>query len=109
MIGAAIEVHRLLGPGFLENVYEQALAHELTLRQIPFTRQIHIVVQYKDVPVGNYRGDIIADDKIILEIKAITALVPAHESQAHHYLIATGFRLAMLLNFGTESLQIQIS
>ncbi len=107
IIGAAMEVHRALGAGFLENVYEQALAYELTLRQIPFSRQMPVVVQYKSVTVGNYRSDIVVDEKIILEIKAVAALVAAHESQAHHYLKATGFRLALLLNFGTESLQIK--
>lgn len=107
VIGAAMEVHRLLGPGFLENVYELALARELTLRKIPFSRQILIGVRYKDADVGKYRADVIVDSKIILEIKSVTALVPAHESQALHYLRATGFRLAMLLNFGTDSLQIK--
>ena len=107
VIGAAIEVHKLLGPGFLENVYEKALAHELTLRQIPFGSQLWVSVQYKDIAVGKYRADFVVDDKIILEIKGSAALVARHEAQALHYLAATGLRLALLLNFGAASLQIK--
>jgi GxxExxY protein len=94
-IGAAIEVHKVLGPGFLESVYEQALAHALTLRNISFLRQAAISMKYKDIEVGIFRADFFIDNKIILEIKAVDSLVSAHESQAHHYLIATGFRLAI--------------
>jgi GxxExxY protein len=104
IIGAAIEVHRLLSPGFLENVYEQALAHELTVRQIPFGRKLPLKVHYEAVNVGDYKADIVVDGKIILELKAVATLAPAHESQAHHYLLATGLRLAMILSFGAESL-----
>lgn len=107
VVGAAIEVHKVLGPGFPEGVYEQALAHELSLRQIPFKRQTPILLKYKDITDGNFRTDFIVDDKIILEIKAITGLTGAHESQVHHYLRATGLSLAILLNFGADSLQIK--
>ena len=106
-IGAAMEVHRLLGPGFLEGVYEQALAVELGLREIPFRRQVPLTVLYKNVSVGDYRPDFVVDDRIIIEIKAVSDLASAHESQAHHYLVATGMRLAILLNFGARSLQIR--
>ncbi len=106
-VGGALEVHRLLGPGFLEAVYEQALAHELALRRIPFERQVSLLVMYKDTPAGEYRADFLIDGKIILEIKAASALTQAHEAQAHHYLTATGLRLAILLNFGTKSLQVK--
>ena len=107
VIGAAMEAHRLLGPGFPERIYEKALAHELCLRQIPFTRQKPIVVQYKDITAGRYKTDLIVDEKIIVEIKAISALTSAHEAQTIHYLAATRFRLALLLNFGCKSLQIK--
>ena len=107
VIGAAIEVHRMLGPGFLKNVYEKALAHEFTLRQIPFSSQLWVSVQYKDITVGKYRADFVVDDKIIMEIKASSALVAKHDAQALHYLAATGLRLALLLNFGAASLQIK--
>ncbi len=107
IVGAALEVHRALGPGFLELVYEKALAHELVLRKIPFERQFPLRVKYKDADVGKYRVDFIVDQKIVLEIKGISALSPAHTSQAYHYLAATGLRLAILLNFGAKSLQVR--
>jgi GxxExxY protein len=107
VIGAAIEVHKLLGPGFLEMVYERALAHEFILRQIPFARQSPIPVQYKGIRVGRYKADLVVDSKIILEIKSAITLTRSHDAQALHYLTATGSRLALLLNFGREALQIK--
>jgi len=107
VVGAAQEVHRLLGPGFLESVYEYALAHEFSLRGIPFERQAALTVTYKETCAGEYRADFIIDGKIILEIKAVTALVPAHEAQTLNYLATTGLRLAILLNFGSKSLQFK--
>jgi len=103
--GAAMEVHRVLGPGFLEAVYQAALEHELTLRGIPFESQKRLEVTYKDKIVGEYIADLVVDGKIILELKAISALNKAHEAQAHNYLAATGLRLALLLNFGAKSLE----
>ena len=107
VIGAAMEVHKLLGSGFLESVYERALALELTGRQIPFERQVPIKVMYKQSQVGEYRADFLVDGKIILEIKATSAVIAGHHAQALHYLTATGLRLALLLNFGTRSLQFK--
>ena len=103
--GAAMEVHRILGPGFLEAVYQAALEHELTLRGIPFEPRKELPVTYKGQSVGMYIADIVVDGKIILELKAISALNNAHEAQAHNYLTATGLRLAILINFGAPSLQ----
>jgi GxxExxY protein len=105
IVGAAMEVHRILGPGFLEAVYQAALAHELTLRGIQFEQFKHLPVTYKGVLVGEYIVDFVIEGKIILEIKAVSALNSAHEAQAINYLTATGFRLALLLNFGAASLQ----
>jgi len=105
IIGAAMEVHRILGPGFLEAVYQAALEHELTLRGIPFEAQKRLAVTYKGRLVGEYVADIVVDGQIILELKAISALTKAHEAQAHNYLAATGLRLAILLNFGAKSLE----
>ena len=107
LIGAAMEVHRNLGSGFLESVYEHALALELKAREIVFERQVPIMVMYKQMQIGEYRADFLVDNKIILEIKATTALIPEHYAQALHYLAATGLRLALLLNFGTQSLQFK--
>jgi len=105
VVGAAQEVHRVLGPGFLEAIYEEALAHELTLRSISYERQKLLKVNYKGLLLGEYRADLVIEKRIILEIKAITSLTAAQEAQALHCLAATGFRLAILLNFGRESLQ----
>ena len=105
VVGAAMEVHRTLGSGFLESVYEAALAHELALRGIPFEQQKRLLVSYKDQPVGEYVADLIVDGQIILELKAVSGITPAHEAQAHNYLAATGLRLAIILNFGAASLQ----
>ena len=105
IVGAAMEVHRILGPGFLEAVYQAALAHELTLRGIRFEQFKRLPVSYKGVLVGDYIADFVIEGEIILELKAVSALTKAHEAQAHNYLAATGLRLAILLNFGVESFQ----
>jgi len=104
-IGAAMEVHKILGPGFLETVYQLALAHELTLRKIPFEQQVRLPVSYKDILVGEYIADFMIDGKLIVEIKAVSNFNSQHQAQAMHYLAATGLRLALLLNFGTGSLE----
>jgi len=104
IVGAAMEVHRVLGPGFLEAVYEAALALEFEAQGIPFERQRHLVVQYKGQAIGDYVADIVVDNEIILELKAVSALTEVHRAQALHYLAVTGFRLALLLNFGEKSL-----
>ena len=105
IIGAAMEVHRQLGSGFLEVVYQKALAYELTLQNIPFQEQVLLPVYYKGQLVGEYRADFVIDGQIILEIKCLASLNAAHEAQAQHYLSATGLRLAILINFGRPSLQ----
>ena len=105
VIGAAMDVHRILGPGFLESVYQTALEHELTLRGITFEAQKKLAVYYKDILVGEYIADLVAEGKFIVEIKAVSTWNPRHDAQAVHYLAATGMQLALLLNFGTGSLQ----
>ena len=105
LIGAAMEVHRILGPGFLEAVYQVALERELTLRGIPFEKQVRLPVTYKDVVVGEYIADFIIDGKLIVEIKAVSNFNSQHQAQAMHYLAATGLRLALLLNLGTGSFE----
>ena len=105
IVGAAMEVHRTLGAGFLESVYEAALAHEMTLQGIQFETQKRFRVCYKGHLVGEYVADFVVEDKVVLELKALSKLNAAHEAQAHNYLAATGLRLAILLNFGAASLQ----
>ncbi|MBV8884157.1 MAG: GxxExxY protein [Chroococcidiopsidaceae cyanobacterium CP_BM_RX_35] len=99
VIGAAIEVHRLLGPGFLESVYEEALCVELQLRKIPFTRQLVVGVNYKGQQVGEGRLDLLVANTLIVELKAIENLVPIHEAQVLSYLKMTNHPLALLINF----------
>ncbi len=105
VVGAAMEVHRILGPGFLEGVYQAALEQELALRAIPFEAQKHLTVTYKGRLVGEFSADFVVGGQIILELKAVSALTKAHEAQAHNYLAVTGLRLAILLNFGAKSLE----
>ena len=99
VIGAAMEVHKILGPGFLEAVYQAALERELTLRGIPFEHKVKLPVTYKDIIVGIYEADLVIDNKFIDEIKAVSKFNACHQAQAMHYLTATSLRLAILLNF----------
>ncbi len=104
IIGAAMEVHNILGSGFLEAVYQAALEKELTLRGIPFEHQVSLPVLYKGELIGDYRADLVVDGKIVVEIKSVSRLNSAHEAQAIHYLTATRLQLALLINFGATSL-----
>ncbi len=105
IIGVAMEVHRKLGPGFLESVYEKAFAHELTLKKISFKRQQILTVHYKGVSVGEFRADFVIDGKVIVELKAVKKLLPEHEAQLINYLKATGLRVGLLFNFSAPSLE----
>jgi GxxExxY protein len=100
IIGAAIEVHRILGPGLLESAYEQSLAYELSLRQIPFERQQALPLNYKGVPLDcGYRLDFLVAGTVVVEIKAIEALLPIHQAQLLSYLKLGGWKLGLLINF----------
>ena len=105
IIGAAMEVHRILGPGFLESVYEKALAHEFDLRGIPYQRQVKLAVRYKEIVAGEFRADFLVDGKVVVELKAIKALTAGDEAQLLNYLKGTGYRVGLLLNFGASSLE----
>ena len=107
-IGAAIEVHRTLGPGFLESVYEEALAIELETRRIPCARQVPIAVIYKGHPVGEGRLDLLVADRLIVELKAVEALAPIHTAQLMSYLKATRHPLGLLINFNVPVLKMGI-
>ena len=95
-------VYDELGPGFLESVYEKALLIELTEIGLRYESQKAIKVKYKGQNIGNFIADIIVEDKIIIEIKAIEKLIPKHEAQIINYLKATGIKLGLLVNFGSE-------
>ncbi len=105
VIGAAIEVHRRLGPGFLERVYENTLVHELRSRAINVAAQFDLEVRYKDVVVGVYCCDLLVEGRVLCEIKATSGIDPAHEAQLINYLKGTGIRVGLLLNFGAPKLQ----
>jgi GxxExxY protein len=105
IIGAALEVHNVLGPGFLESVYQTALAHELELRGIAITEQARLQVAYKGIIAGEYRADFLIDDKVIVEIKAVSELNEIHEAQLINYLKSTGYKVGLLINFGASSLE----
>lgn len=99
VIGAALEVHCCLGPGFLEDVYEQALCVELRLRGIPFERQKRVLVDYKGELVGEGRIDLLVGDQLVVELKAVKAFAPIDRAKVLSYLKATRRRLALLINF----------
>ncbi len=105
VIGAAIEVHRLLGPGFLESVYEEAMCIELQLRGISFTRQPVVAVDYKGHPVGEGRLDLLVGGKLVVELKAVDALASIHTAQMVSYLKVTGHQLGLLINFNVPLLK----
>ena len=106
LIGAAIEVHRVLGPGLLESAYEECLCHELSLRSIAFQRQLVLPVDYKGVRLDcGYRLDIVLPGKLIIEVKAVEALAPIHDAQLLTYLKLSGIRTGLLLNFNVPLLR----
>lgn len=100
IIGAAIEVHRSMGPGLLESTYEECLCHELSINRIPFERQVIMPVDYKGNRLDcGYRIDIIVDKKVILELKSVKEVHPIHKAQLLTYLKLSGLKLGLLLNF----------
>lgn len=102
---AVFEVHNTLGVGFIEKVYEEALAHELALRGIPFEQQKRVTISYKKQVVGKHRLDIVVDGKIVLELKAVSELTDVFKQRVLSYLKATELKLGILINFGTPSVQ----
>jgi GxxExxY protein len=105
VIGAAIEVHRALGPGLLESAYEECLCHELHLRGSRFARQVPLPVEYKGVNLDcGYRLDLVVEDVFILEIKCLEHVLPVHEAQLLTYMKMTGKRVGLILNFNVPVL-----
>jgi GxxExxY protein len=107
VIGCAFQVINTLGAGFLEKVYENALAHELRKAGLTVAQQHGITVEYDGIIVGEYAVDLLVEGTIIVELKAIKALDGAHTAQCLNYLKGTGLRLCLLLNFGKPRLEIQ--
>ena len=106
IIGCAFRVLNTLGPGFLEKVYENALAHELRKAGLAIAQQKGITVHYNGIPVGDYIADLVVEGTVVIELKASKALDPAHTAQCINYLKATGLHLCLLLNFAKPRLQI---
>ncbi len=105
IIALAIEVHRNIGRGLLESVYEECLCYEFHQANVPFERQVAIPVTYKGKAIAEgFRADIVVDRKVILEIKAIATIIPAHEAQLQTYLRMSGIPIGFIFNFNTARL-----
>ena len=109
VIGAAIEVHRDLGPGLLESTYEASLQHELELRGIAAQRQLLLPIHYKDLLIPDaYRMDLLVEDSLVVELKTVQSLLPVHSAQVLTYLRMSGKHLGLLINFHTVRLADEI-
>ena len=105
VIGAAIEVHRHLGPGYLEGVYEEAIALEFDIQGIPYQRQHAVAVNYKGRQVGQGKVDFLVGGKLVVELKAVEKLLPVHKAQVISYLKVSGCQLGLLINFDERTLR----
>jgi len=106
IIGAAIDVHRALGPGLLESAYEECLCHDLRLRGISFERQRPLPVEYKGIKLEcGYRLDLLVEKVVVVEIKAVSAIEPVHEAQLLTYLRIGGWKIGLLINFNVPVLK----
>ena len=106
ILGAAVEVHKSLGPGLLESAYEECLCHELFLRDLRFERQVELPVSYKGVELScGYRLDVVVQDTVVLELKAVERLLPIHEAQLLTYLRLSSKRVGLLINFNVATLK----
>jgi GxxExxY protein len=107
IIGCAYTVGNTLGPGFLEKVYENALAHDLRKAGLEVNQQHPIKVEYDKVVVGEYLADLFVENQVIVELKTVKQLAPSHMAQAINYLKATGLHICLLINFGKPKIQIK--
>lgn len=105
ILGAAMEVHRNLGPGFSEKIYENGFAVELNLQRIPYEQQKKITMTYKEHNLGDYILDTLVDKKIVVELKALDKINEIHEAQLISYLKASGCKIGLIINFGKPSLE----
>ena len=105
IIGTAMEVHRVLGPGFLESVYQRGVETELGTRNIPFEFQKRILVEYKGRSLGEHVLDLVVDRRVVVELKAVKDLTDQHEAQILSYLKASGLAVGLLINFAKSSLE----
>jgi GxxExxY protein len=109
VIGAAIEVHRQLGPGLLESAYEACLEHELASNGVKVARQVPITLKYKGIAIDEgYRIDLVVEDSVLIEMKSVKTIEPVHEAQLMTYLRLSGIRVGLLMNFNTTVLKNSI-
>ena len=107
IIGSAMEVHKILGNGFQEVIYQRALAIEMECQGLSFSREFEIPIFYKDYPIGTRRADFFVDEKVMVELKAVIQLEDVHLAQAINYLEAYKMEVGLLINFGSRSLQFK--
>ncbi len=106
IIGCAIEVHKLLGPGLLESAYQKCLAHELSLNSINFQTEVPLPIEYKGVKLDcGYRMDIVVENTVILELKSVASLIPIHEAQILSYMKLANYKQGFLINFNVQLLK----
>ena len=105
VIGCAMKVHQYLGNGFQEVIYQRCLAIELEISEVPFAREAEQIIYYRDRQVGSRRADFVINEKILVELKALTLLEDVHLAQAKNYVVAYDFPIGLLINFGATSLQ----
>lgn len=106
IIGAAIEVHKVLGPGLLESAYQVCMEHESTLQNIPFKRLVDLPLQYKGIQLdAGYEIDLVYDNRVVVELKAVEHVLPVHEAQLLTYMKLTGIRVGLLINFNVPVLK----
>ena len=106
IIGAAIEVHKILGPGLLESAYQVCMEHESALRNIPFERLVDLSLNYKGVALdAGYQIDLVYDKRVVVELKAVERIIPVHEAQLLTYMRLTGIRVGLLINFNVPVLK----
>jgi len=107
IIGIGIKIHKALGPGFLESIYEKAMVYEFEREHLKFKQQAVIRVNYRDLQLGNQRVDFIVNNEIILELKTISEIMELHQAQLLSYLKTVNKRLGLVLNFGKKKLEIK--
>ena len=107
ILGCAIEVHRVLGPGFLESLYTEALAMALAKAGIGYAREVRVPVDFLGRPIGEHRLDLLVEERVVVELKSVESLAKVHYAQVRSYLRATGLRVGLLLNFDAAVLEIR--
>ncbi|HEY0257789.1 MAG TPA: GxxExxY protein [Candidatus Methylacidiphilales bacterium] len=107
VIGCAIKIHKVLGPGFLESIYHQALAHELSKACIEYISEARLKVMYDGIVLGDYVADFVVDKNVVVELKAVECLIKNHEIQLVNYLTAIRFDVGLLINFGGQKIQVK--